>query len=467
MSQNSIIIQNPLPFFIEPIMKKHVLTGKYSSGKVHPILLDGFLNKLIISFDNEEPVNSFINEFNGKYFNDKFDYQLKIEKNEKSVEDIQKEVDEKKTKEEPYNFQIKYENEWKNDYVNSPEKEGLLYINEQEKNKIYKTFKFLITEFGKNLFEGKSIINVSFPIFLYDKRAYGQVLAYEMRTLPYFITRACFAKDKIEKLKWIVVHLFSLLHITTIQTQPFKPVLGETFQCKIGDLFFYVENTKREPLINHFYGFDENKNYKIYGYQISDISTRVNSILASKVGKFYIELKDGTKYLLRLPNVSLKGIISMGDRLFNYVDKVVILDLTNNLCAYVEMNPEEVGFFKSFFTKKNTFPDSFKGQIVDSSFVNIDEKGCNHSLKKGAQTLCKIEGEWTSSIKFDDEEYWNIEDYQLIQMYHYGFLLPSDASLRLDLINFIKDDQEKSQAEKEKNEAQEEKDDELRKKYNK
>ena len=251
-----------------------------------------------------------------------------------------------------------------------------MYINEQEKNKIYKTFKFLITKFGKNLFEGKSIINVSFPIFLYDKRAYSQVIAYEMRTLPYFISRACFCKDKLEKLKWIVVHLFSVLHITTIQTQPFKSVLGETFQCKIGNLTIYVENTNSEPLTHNFYAFDENKNYKVYGYQISDISTRPNSILASKVGKFYIELKDGTKYLLRLPNVSLKGI-SMGDRLFNYVDKVVVLDLTNNLCAYIEMNPEEVGFFKSFFTKKNTFPDFFKGQIVDSSFVIVDEKGCN------------------------------------------------------------------------------------------
>jgi len=466
MAQNSLIIQNPLPFMLEPYMKKKVLTGKYSSGKLNPILLDDFLNKLIISFDKEELADSFINDYNGKYFDDKLDYQLKIEKNQKAVEDIQKEVDEKKTKEEPYNFQIKYENEWKNDYVNSPEKSGLLYINEQDKNKIYKTFKFLVTKFGKNLFEGKSIINVSFPMILYDKRAYSQVLTYEMRTLPYFITRACFSKDKLERLKWIVVHLFSVLHISTVQTQPFKPVLGETFQCKIGDLIVYVENTKSEPLINNFYGFDENKNYKIYGFQISDISTRPNSILATKVGKYFIELKDGTKYMLRFPNVSLKGI-SMGDRLFNYVDKVVALDLTNNLCAYIEMNPEEVGFFKSFFTKKNTFPDFFKGQIVDSSFVTIDESGWNHTLKKGAKTLCKIEGEWTSTIKFDDEEYWDIEDYKLIQMYHHGYLLPSDSSLRLDLINFIKDDPEKSQVEKEKNEENEEKDKALRKKYNK
>ena len=464
MAQNSLIILNPLPFMLEPYMKKKILTGKYSSGKIKPILLDDFLNKLMISFDKEELVDSFISDYNGKFFNDKLNYELKIEKNEKTTEEIQKEVDENKTKEEPYNFQLKYEYEWKNDYVNSPDKSGLLYINEQEKNRIYKSIKYLIAKFGKNLFEGKSIINVSFPIFLYDKRAYSQVLAYEMRTIPFFITRACFCKDKLEKLKWVVVHLFSVLHISTIQTQPFKPVLGETFQCKIGDFVFYVENTSSEPLINNFYGYDENKNYKVYGYQISDIASRPNGILASKVGKYFIELKDGTKYLLRFPNTSLKGI-SFGDRLFNYVDKIVVVDLTNNLAAYVEMNPEEVGFFKSLFTKKNTFPDFFKGQIVDASFVNIDPKSCNHSLKKGAKSLCKIEGEWTSSIRFDDEEYWDIEDYNLIQMYHHGFLLPSDSTLRLDLISYINDDQEKSQTEKEKNEADEEKDKVLRKKY--
>ena len=464
MAQNSLIILNPLPFMLEPYMKKKILTSKYSSGKIKPILLDDFLNKLMISFDKEELVDSFISDYNGKFFNDKLNYELKIEKNEKTTEEIQKEVDENKTKEEPYNFQLKYEYEWKNDYVNSPDKSGLLYINEQEKNRIYKSIKYLIAKFGKNLFEGKSIINVSFPIFLYDKRAYSQVLAYEMRTIPFFITRACFCKDKLEKLKWVVVHLFSVLHISTIQTQPFKPVLGETFQCKIGDFVFYVENTSSEPLINNFYGYDENKNYKVYGYQISDIASRPNGILASKVGKYFIELKDGTKYLLRFPNTSLKGI-SFGDRLFNYVDKIVVVDLTNNLAAYVEMNPEEVGFFKSLFTKKNTFPDFFKGQIVDASFVNIDPKSCNHSLKKGAKSLCKIEGEWTSSIRFDDEEYWDIEDYNLIQMYHHGFLLPSDSTLRLDLISYINDDQEKSQTEKEKNEADEEKDKVLRKKY--
>jgi hypothetical protein len=86
-------------------------------------------------------------------------------------------------------------------------------------------------------------------------------------------------------------------------------------------------------------------------------------------------------------------------------------------------------------------------------------------LKKRANILCKIDGEWTYHLRFDDEAYYDIEDYKLIQMYHYGYMLPSDSSLRLDLISFIKDEQEKSQVEKEKNEACEEKDKELRKKY--
>ena len=120
MAQNSLIIENPLPFMIESFMKKKVLIGKYSTGKINQIFLNDFLNRLIITFDKEELTDSFIIDYNGKYFNDKLNYELKIEKCEKTVEEIQKEVEEKKTKQEPYNFQIKYENEWKNDYVISP-----------------------------------------------------------------------------------------------------------------------------------------------------------------------------------------------------------------------------------------------------------------------------------------------------------------------------------------------------------
>ena len=140
-----------------------------------------------------------------------------------------------------------------------------------------------------NLFEGKSIINISISIIIYGKITYTQVFAYEHKLAPYFLFRAVFYKDKIEKLKWITVYLFSILHITTdkieklkwitvylfsilhitiIQIQSFKSALGEAFQCKTAYLLLYIENTLSEPLVYNFYGFDENS-YIVFGNWVS------------------------------------------------------------------------------------------------------------------------------------------------------------------------------------------------------
>ena len=119
-----------------------------------------------------------------------------------------------------------------------------------------------------NLFEGKSIINISISIIIYGKITYTQVFAYEHKLAPYFLFRAVLYKDKIEKLKWITVYLFSILHITIIQIQSFKSALGEAFQCKTAYLLLYIENTLSEPLVYNFYGFDENS-YIEFGNWVS------------------------------------------------------------------------------------------------------------------------------------------------------------------------------------------------------
>ena len=78
MTTNSILITYPLPFMIESFMKKSVLKGKYSSGKIHYILKDDLPNKILISFESENLVESFVNDYNEKFFNDKIDYKLNI-----------------------------------------------------------------------------------------------------------------------------------------------------------------------------------------------------------------------------------------------------------------------------------------------------------------------------------------------------------------------------------------------------
>ena len=106
-------------------------------------------------------------------------------------------------------------------------------------------------------------------------------------------------------------------------------------------------------------------------------------IYTTKIGKYYIGFKDVTKYLLWFPSTILKNIV-LGDKIFNYIDKAAIYNLTNNLCSYVELNPDEVGFFYVIFLKQITLSDHFKGWIIDSSFVIIYEKGFDHALQDGA-----------------------------------------------------------------------------------
>jgi len=165
-----------------------------------------------------------------------------------------------------------------------------------------------------------------------------------------------------------------------------------------------------------------------------------------------------------LPQITLKGL-SVGDRIYNYINKALVQDLTNKLCSYIEMNPDEPGYFTSFFKTKKTFPDYFKGKIVNLEDVTIDENGGNHALKKDAKGYSEIEGEWTSYISFDNEEYWNNDKIKGFSVFSHEFTCPSDGRYREDLINLIKGDQEKSQIEKEKLEVRQRQDRKLRAEY--
>ena len=356
-----------------------------------------------------------------------------------------------------------YENEWKNNYAIIPEKSGLLYINEEGKNIGYRAIKYLIAKFTKNILQSKTILNISLPVFMFDKRTLQMGFAHEQKLAPIFLTKAAFCKDKFERLKWVTTYLMSFLHFSVIQIKPFNPIIGETFQCRIGNIDLYIEQTVNHPITLNIYGKELNGEFIMYGHLITDASVHVTSLYTSRLGKYFIKFKDGTLYRVMMPPITLKGL-SIGDRLFNFIDKGLVLDLTNNLCAYIEMNPEELGFFQSFFKSKKTFPDYFKGSFVDLSDVTVDENGGNHKLKKNAKVYENFEGEWTSFISFNNEEYWN-NNMKSLNLYSHEFTCPSDGRFRPDLINLINGNEEQSQIEKEKLEVRQREDRKLRAKY--
>jgi hypothetical protein len=457
-----IILENPLIFMKANYLKTHILKDKYSNVEIIEISQNEVPIKIIIKLKEEALIDEFITQFNNKKYCDKLNYYLLLTKTKKSIEEIKKEEENYKKLEE-YKFCMDYENEWKNNYANIPEKSGLLYINEEGKNIGYRAVKYLIAKFTRNILESKSILNISLPVFMFDKRTLQMGWAHEQKLAPILLTKAAFSNDKIERLKWVTVYLMSFLHFSVIQIKPFNPIIGETFQCRIGTVDYYIEQTVNHPITLNIYGKEINGEFIIYGHLITDASVYLNSLYTSRLGKCYIKFKDGTLFRVIMPPITLKGL-SLGDRLFNFIDKGLVLDLTNNLCSYITMNPEELGFFESFFKSKKSFPDYFRGNIVEIKDVTIDETGGNHILNKNAKTYGNIEGEWTSFISFDGVEYWN-NNMKTLKLFSHEFTLPSDGRFRPDLINLIEGNEDQSQIEKEKLEVRQRQDRKLRANY--
>ena len=457
-----IILENPLMFMDQSYLKTHILKDKYPDAEIVEILQNEVPKKIIIKLKEENLIDEFMSEFNNKQYNEKLNYNLLLTQTKKSEEEIKKEF-ENYQKLEEYKFYMDYENEWKNNYAIIPEKAGLLYINEEGKNIGYRAVKYLIAKFTQNILESKSILNISLPVFMFDKRTLQMGWAHEQKLAPILLSKAAFCNDKIERLKWVTTYLMSFLHFSVIQIKPFNPIIGETFQCRIGNIDYYVEQTVNHPITLNIYGKEINGEFIIYGHLITDASVYLNSLYTSRLGKCFIKFKDDTLFRVIMPPITLKGL-SLGDRLFNFIDKGLVIDLTNGLCSYIEMNPEELGFFESFFKSKKSFPDYFRGNIVEIKDVSIDENGGNHKLRKNAKTYGNIEGEWTSFISFDGVEYWN-NNMKTLKLFSHEFTLPSDGRFRPDLINLIDGKEEQSQIEKEKLEVRQRQDRKLRAKY--
>jgi hypothetical protein len=112
--------------------------------------------------------------------------------------------------------------------------------------------------------------------------------------------------------------------------KPFNPILGETFQTKIGNTNIYLEQTSHHPPILNFYVI--NDNFKVYGYEQIEANAGINSITAIQKGNFFIELngknfkKEKTLYKISRPNMIIKGT-TIGKRITYFKEELIIEDL--------------------------------------------------------------------------------------------------------------------------------------------
>ena len=120
----------------------------------------------------------------------------------------------------------------------------------------------------------------------------------------------------------------------------------------------------------------------------------------------------------------------------------------------------------SFFFSQSTYPDTIRGVITKCSNIQL-VKDNKYKLINESDSICKIDGEWTGFMRFNDFKYFQYGEYTAVELYKMNFILPSDSSYREDLNYFIKDDEENAQKAKEKMEELQREDRKLRAEWGK
>jgi hypothetical protein len=219
---------------------------------------------------------------------------------------------------------IAYEECAKRNYMKTYGNEGLEFIDEVTLEKQRSVISYIIGKIGSNLVNGKSVMNVSLPIYIFDSRSLLDTFAYDYRLASHYLEKAAMISDKLERIKLITTYYITAFHFSLALTKPFNPIIGETFQAKVGNNLVYLEQTSHHPPISHYYV--KNPNFVSYGYINIEPSTGPNTLTADNKGLRIVKLNDGTTYQIKMPKFYMTGL-SVGNRFVNFVGNLVVEDI--------------------------------------------------------------------------------------------------------------------------------------------
>lgn len=325
---------------------------------------------------------------------------------------------------------------------------GVKFTDVEEVNRQKGVIMHLVKSLGSNLLEGKSMINISLPVRIFEPRSFLQRMTDIWAYAPLFLTKAAKEKDAVERIKWIVVWFISGLHRGTTNQKPFNPILGETFQGRyIDGTNVYIEQVSHHPPISMFQLLGPNHLWHYHGHHECTASFRPNGIIGGQSGPNFIEFFDGGCVTFSMPRVKLSGIV-FGDRFYSYIDKMVFEDKANDVKCELTLDPDALSGVRAWIQSASTPCDTIRGKISRSDEV-----------------VSEMEGSWLDDIKFSGQVYWRQGEYRAYSIIPLpeDQVLPSDSRFRSDLIALKKGDYVTAQSEKERLEVEQRRDRKLRK----
>lgn len=191
--------------------------------------------------------------------------------------------------------------------------------------------KMILKQLSTNFIQGKSIMNMSLPVEIFDKRSLLDAIADSYGFVARYAPQIRDTHDPVQQMKYMVCG-FMFINATgpTIE-KPFNPILGETYQGKIGDLPILLEQTSHHPPISTLL-------IKTPQLEISATIELVIDMGLNSANSYlchWLEAKvltTGTEYLIKLPELTMEGIV-YGNRVVRAINKGFILEKKNNIFA--------------------------------------------------------------------------------------------------------------------------------------
>ena len=363
---------------------------------------------------------------------------------------------------------------------------GLLWYNKKELEVQGKVLSYLIKRLGSNLIQGKSVINISLPVDLFDIKSFLERIAFSYTYAPYFLEpfpsnldpkSSDFDRPGLYQIYQVLCFILSSLHMSISQKKPFNPILGETFQGWIKGCPIYCEQISHHPPISSFLMLGHK--FKIQGNFEIAASMHPNSVTGKQLGLgqviFYDILNEGNKSIyFTFPPCVVAGL-AFGSRIVNYEGKVWIFDAKEKLAMEIGFNPDKKGMISGMLSKQKTANDYYRGVayemkesgiekmmkgILNKKFSGINVK---EDIVPGEVSLC--EGIWHEYLEIKGKRYWDFKDYQAYQLEYEERPLPSDCLYREDLIVWRSNNIDEAQKKKEKLEVFQRNDKKLREKF--
>ena len=419
MSEGIYTIVNPLKFMTEELILEKL--NNYGFPKevvsINIITNEQLAKEIELFFKIPEIGQKFFIKYNGKSFGFGQNYKLNIKKGKSSEISII-------PKEKEIIYNDKYESWIDIYYMRKMKEQGLILVNPHHKEIQSKMIEYLFLKINSTFIKGQNIINFLFPLISHDMRTLLQVYAYELKEAPYILNKVNYITDPIERLKQMTCFVISQIYLSPLRIMPFIPILGESYQVKIANLYCYFEQTCIDPPTTNIYCFDSDGLYKIYGHISIYTKTGINNCKIIKNGYLIVQYKNGQRYKIYYPSYNIGGI-TIGKRSFNVKNSSLVVDETNRLVSYTK--------FCTF--SANKYPDEFVGKLISINEVKIDQKGAKHLIiEEDSIPLGNFEGEWTQELRFGNKIYWKRNKINLYKLYEPEYKLKSDSSLRKDLI---------------------------------